>query len=319
MSDAEPKLEATFYAFRKRDQRFVMTKLGVAYYVLAVAAAAAFFALAWPALTELAGWYFSTIGAVSGGGEATAPPANVLVSIAPHYAGIIVVSVVLFAMFEAACLRWLVRGEAGGGFLGLKFDADTLRILGVYLAWIAYAIVLTLAITIFYALIFALGSLGGPAQFIAILIGALSPVGIAALMIWLGVLFAPAAATTIGRRRFSFLAARKVVGKRFWPLLTAFFLIIVAYLVISTILSTIAQIPMNQAMLPVTSAIISGADGEEIARQMQAVLSSPIVLGSLAVQMLANMILGVVYYVAMFGANARAFEAAVEAGDIERG
>jgi hypothetical protein len=35
---------------------------------------------------------------------------------------------VLTAAFEAACLRWLIRGESGGGFLGLQLGADTWRV-----------------------------------------------------------------------------------------------------------------------------------------------------------------------------------------------
>jgi hypothetical protein len=42
-------------------------------------------------------------------------------------------------------------------------------------------------------------------------------------------------------------------------------------------------------------------------------------LAILIVNMLVSFVLATVYYIAAFGVNARAFEAAAEAGDVERG
>jgi hypothetical protein len=315
----QPPLDATFYAFRKRERRFVMTGAALGYCVLALLAGAAFIALTWGLWGELIAWYFGLVGAIRSGAEPAGPPQSVLVGLAPYYLAMLPIGFMLFAAFEAACLRWLVRGEAGGGLLGLKLDADTWRVFAVYWLWVGYAIGAVLAIAAFYALLLALGGLGSLARFLAILIGALAPIGIAALLIWGGVVFAPAAATSIGRRKLTFLSARRVSGPRYWPLLTAFVLVIVGYMIAATIVSSVLQIPFNSAMAPVMQAMLSGADGAEALSLMQEALMTPLMLGVFAVNVAVSFVLATVYHVALFGVNARAFEAAAEAGDVARG
>ncbi|MGQ0531298.1 MAG: hypothetical protein ACT4OF_01230 [Caulobacteraceae bacterium] len=315
MSD-QPPLEATLHAFKKRNRRFVLTGAAIAYYVLVLLVGAAFLALTWGQWRQVIAWYMGILGSISSGGEPGPPPQQVILSLAPYYLAGIPIGLLLFAAFEAACLRWLVRGEAGGGLFGLRLDADTWRVFGVYWLWIAYFLCVVIAIAVFYGLLAAFGALGGAARFIAILIGALAPIGIVALLIWGGVLFAPAAATSIGRRKLTFLSARRVSAPRYWPLLTSFFLVIVGYLIASTIVSTILQIPINAAMAPVMQAMLSGGDGAEALRLMQDVLLTPLMVTLLVVSVLISFVLATVYYIALFGVNARAFEAAAQAGDV---
>jgi hypothetical protein len=255
---------------------------------------------------------------ITSGGEPNAPPQEVMLGLAPYYVAMVPIGLLVFAAFEAACLRWLVRGESGGGLFGLRLDSDTWRVFGVYWLWVAYCIFAAVAIVAFYALLVAFGGLGGAARFVAILVGALAPIGIVALLVWGGVLFAPAAATSIGRRKLIFLSARRVSAPRYWPLLTSFFLVIVGYLIVSTILSAILQIPINSAMAPVMLALMSGADGADAVALMQEALFTPLMIGVLVLNGLASLVLTTVYYIAMFGVNARAFEAAAQAGDVER-
>jgi hypothetical protein len=314
----EPKLDATFYAFRKREKRFVLTGAVLGYLSLTIVSVGAFVALTWNAWVPLVTWYMGAMGALSSGGEPSAPPMHALLAIAPFYALMFPIGIILLAMLEAACLRWLVRGEAGGGLLGLKLDGDTWRVVAIYLMWIAYFIVLSIAVAVFYGVLVWVGSFGGVAQFLAILLGALAPIGLMAIMIWGAVLFAPAAATSVGQRRFAFFTAPKVVGKRFWSLLTAFLIVIVAGAVISYVLQLILQLPMQAAIMQVMAAAMNGADEAQIFDAIKEAFSSPIVLISFALQTLANLIITYLLYVALYGVNARAFEAAVEAGDVER-
>jgi hypothetical protein len=61
-----------------------------------------------------------------------------------------------------------------------------------------------------------------------------------AVLIFIGVRFAPAAATSIARRRFSFFDAWKVTRGRFWALFGSFFILMGAYLVALAIFATAA-------------------------------------------------------------------------------
>ncbi|MGD9980891.1 MAG: hypothetical protein AB7H66_12635 [Hyphomonadaceae bacterium] len=315
----QPPLDAALNAFRKRDRQFVLTRAAAAYYGLVMLASAAFIALTWTQWSQVIAWYLGLVSSISSGGEPSAPPQHVMLALAPFYAVFGLISLVLFAAFEAACLRWLIRGESGGGLLGLKLDADTWRVVGVYWLWIAYFLCVVVAIGVFYGLLAAVGSIGGAARIIAMLVGALAPIGILAMLVWGGALFAPAAATSVGRRKLTFLSARKVSAPRYWPLLTSFFMVIVGYLIVSTVLSTILQIPINNAVTPVMRRILSGADGAEAVSLLQEAFSTPLMIGVFAVNLLVSFLLATAYYIAMFGVNARAFEAAADAGQIERG
>jgi len=314
-----PPLDAALNAFKKRGRQFVLTRAAAAYYGLVMLASAAFIAFTWTQWSQVIAWYLGLVNSILSGGEPSAPPQQVMLALAPFYAVFGLISLMLFAAFEAACLRWLIRGESGGGLLGLRLDADTWRVFGVYWLWIAYFVCVVVAIGVFYGLLIAVGSMGAVARLIAMLAGTLAPIGIAVLLIWGGVLFAPAAAASVGRRKFTFLSARKVSAPRYWPLLTSFFLVIVGYLIVSTVLSTILQIPINNAVTPVMHRILSGADGAEAVRLLQEAFSTPQMIGVFAVNLLVSFLLATVYYIAMFGVNARAFEAAADAGQIERG
>lgn len=315
----QPPLNAATFLFKRRERNFVLTGAAVAYYLAVIAVTGVFLALTWGFWGQLIAWYFDAIRAVTAGSEPTLPPPELISQVAPFYLAFLPISLLLFAAFEAACLRWLVRGEAGGGVLGLKLDADTWRVFAIYWVWFAYFVLAAIGVALFYTLVAMLGSVGGVAQMLAILIGALAPIGIAALLIWGGVLFAPAAATSIGARKLSFLSARKVSRPRFWPLLTAFFLVVVSYLVLATVVSTILQIPLNIAMAPVTHAVLRGGDGAEVLQVMQEAMLTPTMIGVLAANIVVSLILATICYLAMFGVNARAFEVAAEAGDVARG
>lgn len=315
----QPPLDATFFAFKRRERRFVLTSVAIAYYVLLLLIGVVLVALSWNAWNGLISWYLGVLGAISSGVAPSPPDQEIVLALAPYSLASIPISLLLFAAFEAACLRWLVRGEAGGGFFGMKLDADTWRVLGVYGLWIVCFVLLILSLTVFYGALMAFSSLGSAARVVAMLCGALAPIGFLALLIWGAVSFAPAAATSIGRRKFTFISARRVSKPRYWPLLTAFLLVIVGYVIVASIISAIFQIPINNAMAPVMAAMMSGNDGPHLLTLVQEAFFTPTMLAILIVNMLVSFVLATVYYIAAFGVNARAFEAAAEAGDVERG
>lgn len=314
----QPPLDATFFAFKKCERSFVLTSAAIAYYLVVLTLGAIFLALTWGLWSPLIAWYLEAIGAMSSGGTPSEPPRELVLAIAPFSLLSIPISLLAFAAFEAASLRWLVRGEAGGGLFGLKLDADTWRVFGVYLCWILFFICLVVAVGIFYALLMALGSLGGAARIIAMLLGGLAPIGALGLLIWGAVLFAPAAATSVGRGKFSFMSARRVSSPRYWPLFTSYLLVIIGYIVIGSVIGAILQLPLNSAMSPILTSVLSGGDSQDALTSLREALLTPAMIAVIAVNMLVSLVLSVVYYIAMFGVNARAFEAAVEAGEVER-
>jgi hypothetical protein len=266
--------------------------------------------LTWNSLAALIGWYGGMMGEAMQGGELTMPPPDVL-GIIPYAFLVGIVSLVIFAAFEAACLRWLVRGESGGGLLGLTAGADTWRVFAVYLMWLALLIVFGVAVTLFYVLTGLIARIGGPAQIIAMLLGGLAPLGIIALMIWGAVRFAPAAATSVARRRFAFFEAPRVTRGVFWPLLGAFLILWIGYIVITLIGGQIIQLPAQSAMAPVMAKMMTG-DTSNIGPLMVEAMSSPAYLVSMGAYMIFSTVASIVLYIALFGVNARAVLAASE-------
>jgi hypothetical protein len=309
---AEPeKLDATFYAFKKRGERFVLTRAAAAYLALYALIACAYLVVSWGSFSALMGWYFGMVGSLGQGGGFTPPPPEALAMV-PGGIAVGLVCLVLFAAFEAACLRWLVRGEKGGGLFGLTLGADTWRVLLTYLVWLLLFIAFSIAVALFYVAVSAFSSLGGAATWVAMLLGALAPLGFVALLLWGAVRLAPAAATSVARRRFAFFGALSVTRTHYWPLLGAFIILYVGYFVAATIVGQIAQIPMQQAMAPMLREMMSGNVGA-MATQMQEVMAQPSYMAFVVVYSVVSAIIATVFYIATFGVNARAMQAAGEA------
>jgi hypothetical protein len=237
---AEP-LRATFYTFRKHSDRGgVLLGATLVTGALSLALLAAFAVLCWPLLASL----FSISGASTSSDQ-------VFGAIGAMFwvflIGLVFLFVlyVLFAAYEAACLRWMIWRQAPGLF-GLNLSADTWRVYAGYWVWFAIQMVVSMVVGIvmmpltFMAMIPA--SNGAPEAQIASLLGVQFIIYLVqyAVLIFIGVRFAPAAATSIARRRFSFFDAWKVTRGRFWALFGSFFILMGAYLVALAIFATAA-------------------------------------------------------------------------------
>jgi hypothetical protein len=308
---AEEKLDATFFAFEKRDQRFVLTRGALGYFIGYALLCAIYLALVWATLPNLIAWYAGTMQAVLHGGEPSAPPAQVF-GLIPYSILLGLAALVLFAAFEAACLRWLVRGESGGGLLGLTLGADAWRVVATYFVWLGLAIGFAMVCALFYVLVNIVANIGGPARIFAMLLGALAPLGFIALCIWGAVRFAPAAATSIAQRRFAFFEAPRVTKGHFWQIMGAFVILWVGYIVVVTIVGGIIRMPAQSAIAPVIADIMTGNAGDIGPRMLEA-MSSPVYLISMGAYLVFSAILSTVLYIAMFGVNARAVLAANDA------
>ncbi|MGD9980890.1 MAG: hypothetical protein AB7H66_12630 [Hyphomonadaceae bacterium] len=312
-------LNATFFAFKKRERSGVLLGASVTYALIMIVACGAFVALNWQAAIDYMSWIttMTQAGAQPNPNDPFAgvmPPQSV-VNLGASYFLFLIVIYLLLAAYEAACLRWMIRGETKGLF-GLALDADTWRVYFTY--WIWFFLLMAMYLVVGMVILgtvagAAVGAQGNPDA-----LGAMGPVvfllalAVIVLVVYFGVRFAPAAATSVAKRRFAFFDAWTVTKGRFWALLGSFVLLWLMYIVGVIILSTIASFAMVGGMM---SQAQTGAEATT-PEQAFAIFASPSVWIPLAI-MYGLMIVGAfVFYVALFGVNARAAVAALEEGKI---
>lgn len=309
MAEAAP-LDATFFAFRKRDRRFVLTRASGAYLALALLLGAAYLTATWGAWGAIFAWYIDVVRSAASGGEPHMPPMGPLLALAPWMFLAAVAGYVLFAAYEAACLRWLLRGESGGGLFGLNLGADTWRVFACYWAWLGLWAGFVVFVAGFYLGVRALAVIAGPLQIMLMLVAALAPLGLLALLIFVAVRLAPGAAMSVARGRFSFFSAWRATRGRFWALLGGFFTLIVGYVVIASIMSQVFQIPVQTELAPIMAGILAGGDADGALASLRAAFMTPMFFALGAAYLAAAVILASVFRVALFGVNARAVLAA---------
>lgn len=309
----QPALNATFFAFRKRERAGVLTTITIAYIVIAVAIFGIFGWLNYGAVADYFTWA-TEMGANPE--QAMTPPASVM-ALGPMMFLLQIFYYIIAAAYEASCLRWMIRGETGG-ILGFSFGADTWRVYFTYWIWFFLAIGLGIGMFVVFGSVigsmFAFGAAGGDtsnAGGIAIALPFLF-LGLLCALIYVSVRLAPAAATSVARNRFAFFDAWKVTRGRFWALFGAFVLLFLMYCVAYVVLSAAAGVAMAVGM-----AGSIGTMGENpTPEQMMQMFSQPAVLAPLVV-IYGLMIIGAfVFMVALFGINARAAVAALEEGKI---
>ncbi|MBL8546022.1 MAG: hypothetical protein JNL81_06125 [Hyphomonadaceae bacterium] len=313
MAEKQP-LNATMFAFKKRERGGVLLGATLAYVVLAFAMFGIFAALNWQGARDYMMWItsFSQSYDPANPSSVAPPPASVM-GLLPAYFLLLFFTYVLLASYEAACLRWMIRGETGGLF-GLSLGADTWRVYAGYWMWflllIAAYIACAVIALVFMGSIFAVGSTGDA--------NAMTSLGFAApvlfLVILLGLLFfavrlAPAAATSIARKKFAFFDAWTVTKGRFWALLGSFVLLWLMYVVAVIVLS-----------VGIGVAVGMGAGGaynpNATPEEAMDVFASPQVLAPVLVIYGLMIVAAFVWFLALFGINARAAQAALEEGKI---
>ncbi|HET9230746.1 MAG TPA: hypothetical protein VFO00_05630, partial [Vitreimonas sp.] len=120
--------------------------------------------------------------------------------------------------------------------------------------------------------------------------------------------------TSIAKRRFAFFDAWRVTKGRFWALFGSYLLLFLMYFVGIIILSVAAGLAMGFSIF---GQMQTGAEPQTM-EQMLALFASPSVWipGAICYGL---MIVGVfVFYVALFGVNARAAQAALAEGKIQQ-
>jgi hypothetical protein len=324
MADQQP-LKATFFAFQRREQGGALTQTALGFVILAAALIAGFVALFWQSIGPFFTWYAQILSAATNNDTAAIeamgfPPQlgmfllGLMLWLFPFY--------ILCAAFEAGCLRWMIHGERGG-FMGLTLGAPTWRVWSVYWMWfllnIAFSIVMGILTGVLVGVL-AVSTGGDPgavvsAQLVVTLVQYV-------LMAYFAIRFAPAAATTIARRKFSFFDAWTVTKGRFWALFGSFLLLYIVYAVFSLILAggMIAYL-VGVAGIDLASVAADPSNANAAARQFleafATALSQPTSWAIFGGLYLIGSFVGIVFYIATFGVNARAALVALEEGKIK--
>lgn len=313
---AEP-LNATFFAFRKREKGGALLGTSIAYVIIAAVLIGAFIAINLQSLSGAMSAYMSLIQQSVQSPKATPDYTGFLTSfssLAGSYFVFLFLVFLLLASYEAACLRWMIRGERGG-FLGLTLGADTWRV------WLGYWVWLVLAIGFYllFVAIIAATTIGGFAAIGASKGGATAPIaGLAmfggfllafAVVIYLAVRLAPGAAASIISRKFAMFDAWRATRGRFWALFGAFFLVYLIYILVVLIMEIVFGAVMGVAA-------ISAMSGKSDPSTVLAGLMSPGTMITMGALYLGVIVIAMVFYVALFGVNARAVLAAAEEGKL---
>lgn len=301
-------VQAGLYAFRRRERRFVLTGATFGYLIGACLIGAAFVAAAWPALSGIVGWYASVFRAAQEGGTPPQPSPAVLLAIAPWYGGYILATLFWMSVYEAACLRWMVRGETGG-VLGLSVNGDTMRVLLTYVVWFLLWIVFCVLAGLFYGALIAINAAAPSLRILMMVLGALAPLGLLGFLLWVGTRLSPAAAASIAQNKFAFFAAWGVTRGRFWDLLGAFFVILAVYLAVGFLLQALMRVPLTQAMYPLMQEGMHDGDLASLMTRVGEVLSTPLIAGVLIGYVVVSFVLACVLRLAWFGVNAYAVAA----------
>ncbi len=316
-------LDATFFAFRKREKGGVLLRASIAFVVSMIALLVLIGVLVWALVGPgLFDWYgqvmqLSATGDPNAMAQAPPPPSGIFL-IFPIELLFLVLYFILLASFESASHRWMIRGEASGP-LGLHFGADMWRVYATYWVW------LFLGIGFVIAMLILGGVLGGVVANIAsnaTWLPALIPLICFLALIYFPVRLAPAAATSVGMGKFAFFKAWNVTSGRFWAIFGAFLLLILVYVVVALMISfTTFSIMFAGLFDGLDLATVQANPDAFMQRYTQAVLNMFSTPTSIAVYVglqVVSWLIAITFTVLVFGVNARAVQAALEEGKIER-
>ncbi|UPT61284.1 MAG: hypothetical protein M0D54_12630 [Hyphomonadaceae bacterium JAD_PAG50586_4] len=238
----------------------------------------------------------------------------------------------LIAAYEAACLRWMIRGEVKG-FAGFTLDHDTWRVYGVYWCWYILQFLVSFAASIIIVPVMfmtmpGLVTGGGAIDHEEMWRWQLAvqlPLSLIQYipLLFFGVRFAPSAAVSIARRRFSFLETWPVTRGRFWALLGAFALLMVITGAAMALVMAAGYWTLFSAMLTQWFADgwpISGGFPEVTEQQIAQLMEQafqPQTYVIVGVLYAAILLITLAYTLMSYGVNARAALVALEEGKIE--
>lgn len=326
MSDTQ-SLNATFFAFRKREGGGVLLKASIAFALVLLLIFVVFGTAAWFALGGEAffSWYSDLMAAAASGQMSDPPPppnlSGVFLLVLLEFVFLFVFFVVL-AAYEATCVRWMLRGDRPGA-LGLHFGADMWRVYGTYWVWLLFALLGWIAFAVLMGVLGAvvmstLGDMGGWVVFL-VCVGYM----IAWLYAW--VRLSPASATSIGLGVFQPLKAWRVSRGRFWALFGSYLLSFILYFIVVSVLSGILFGAFYAQLFQGLDWTLAQSDPEAFARgyqqasmqAMQNLFASPAAIAMYVGGQIALYAVALTFYVIWYGIESRAVQTAIEEGKIE--
>ncbi|MES1159039.1 MAG: hypothetical protein ABUL42_04010 [Terricaulis silvestris] len=313
MADRTP-LRGTFFAFQKRDGALLLP--AAITFIVGMVVLIVVWVLG---IAALVGGFANAVAAQAD--PATAASRALLIF--PLYVVFLFAIFLWGAAFEAGCLRWMIRGEREGLF-GFSFGADTWRVYSGYWLWLVFFIVGYILTAVLFFIFIAIGAgFAATARDLPPAVGVagvvVAVIACLVLPIWLGVRTAPAAATSIVRRKFAFFDSWKASKGRFWSLFGSFFVLWLIYFIVIAAL----WIPIMGPMF--TAGFQAGfqhpGDSAASSEAMRAAMHDRFENTSFVVLYFGLQLVGIFlatwFYVLLYGVNARAVLVAVEEGKIE--
>lgn len=315
------RLNATFFTLRKRD-RAVLLPATLVMAALVALIAAAFLAINW-------GFFSQLLEMIRQGRTEPLSDAESVFFVSGVFMLFGSTILLLFpfylvlAAYEAACLRWMIRGETPGLF-GLTIDNDTWRVYGVYWCWVLlqYAIGMVAGVVMVPLMFMTMGAIiadptPDPMEMLRWQLSVQLPLTLLQYvpLAFFGVRFAPAAATSVARRRFSFFDAWTVTKGRFWELFGSFAVLwLIAGAAFIVVLGTFYGVLFGQ-LIAALFADWPNAHAEGVEAAMER-LFSPAVIPFVIAGYAAYFAICIGYMLMSYGVNARAALAALEDGRI---
>ncbi len=221
------------------------------------------------------------------------------VRIGGGFAALLPIALVLWAAFEAAIQRRYIRND---GFR-LRFGSDELRLIVVGIIWFLFLMAGYLAFAAFAGVAVMLGTATSSA---GAFIGLSILIGFASLFlwVWMAIRLSPAAALTIRDRRIRFFDAWAVTRGRAWPMLGAFFLLILGYYFAVTLVYMIGG--MGAMGMMMSNPEVMEAVANEDPEAMMAFFVSPAVLVPLILAYIVMMLMQGLFQYAWAGPAALA-------------
>jgi len=312
---SEP-LKATFFTLQRRD-RAVLLPATLVFIVIVALLVGAFVALNWGRLLGLYEFIQSTPAQQPSDEQA----GQFMWSVFGLFGGAMLLSFPIYltiAAYEAACLRWMIRGEAPGLF-GLTIDNDVWRVWGVYWCWLVAQMIVSFAMSIatMPLMFMMMGEMmrdPSPEGMMRWQLTVQLPLSLLQYLplIFIGVRFGPAAATSVARKRFSFVDAWKVTEDRFWSLFGSFALL----WVIAWLLIVAASIPVVLQMWPHFWSMWSTPSEDAMQAYFNAYLARE-TLVRIGIGYGVMAVVGLWLALMSYGVNARAALVALDEGKIQ--
>ena len=320
---AEP-LNATFFAFQKREKGGVLLGASISFLALMIVLLIGFGVAVWAVMgQDFFTWsqQMAQMSAKPAPGQLPANFGRILLVFPIEMIWFFLIFVGL-AAYESSCLRWMIRGERSSP-MNLHFGADMWRVYGTYWVWFLFFLGTWI---VFWIVLLAAGAVA------AMIAGRDNPAiagflvfGVCVIWVlgwtYVATRLAPASATSVGVREFAPLKAWTVSEGRFWALFGSYFLLFVLYTIAIVAVSAVFFGAMYANILGRLDWTSLGADPQGFSRRYNELVmqqfANPLSIALYIAGQVANYAVGAVFWLMFYGVNARALIAAAKDGKVQ--